>query len=414
MKRLLAPALLAACSLCGPAIADVALSLVPPAQGQILEGEIRFDLLGLNADSSADSFAAPTTLPCRLTTTEGVVDATATRVSSESTVSIAAGGFARATYVVKLSTVGRVVIELTDRAAATVVTIAPPGAPAVATAPAKPRNPLEMVTQPDPNFRSEAGLVEYLAYRVKPHEPVYIVAGNAEPSTKFQLSFKYQIFDPNGAIAQKVPVIGGLYFGYSQTSLWDLGNEDESNPFRDSSYRPELLVSYESVDRFLRREDENGNVSGLPDWVKLGFQAGVKHESNGRSFPESRSVNIVYARPIITFTARDGLFLTLAPTVWASIADVSDNPDIEDYRGYGDLRVVMGQAGGVQLAAIGRMGDTGDNRSLQLDLSFPIRQLSSGNLDVYFHTQYFMGYGESLLRYDTTDYSLRFGISLVR
>lgn len=106
--------------------------------------------------------------------------------------------------------------------------------------------------------------------------------------------------------------------------------------------------------------------------------------------------------------------MTIGPTIYGYIADLSDNPDIQDYRGHADLRLVVGRGGGIQLAATGRAGDGLNHGSLQLDLTFPIRQLSFGNLDVYFDTQLFTGYGESLIRYNERETTLRFGVSLVR
>jgi outer membrane phospholipase A len=272
-------------------------------------------------------------------------------------------------------------------------------------------NPLSILTASDPNFQREMGLVEFLSYRVKAHEPVYIVAGDEEPSTKFQFSFKYQIFDPVGPVAQKVRPLGGLYFGYTQTAFWDLGDEENSNPFYDTSYRPELMVSYDDLDRHLH------NAAGdryLPNWINFGFQAGLKHESNGQSSPDSRSVNIVYARPIITFEGEDGLFVTVAPSVWAYVFDLSDNEDIENYRGYADLRLIVGRAGGLQIAATGRLGEGGGQGSVLVDVTYPVRALSFGNIDAYLDVQYFNGYGESILNYNQNNESVRFGISLVR
>jgi outer membrane phospholipase A len=207
-----------------------------------------------------------------------------------------------------------------------------------------------------------------------------------------------------------VPPLGGLYFAYSQTSFWDLGAA--SSPFFDNSYRPEVLLSYGDLLR-----DER------PAWMRdLGIQVGVQHESNGQDGAESRSMNFVYVRPSITFGApeveeaggRGGLFLTVAPRVHTYIGRLSDNPDVEDFRGYGDLRVTVGRRGGLQLAAIGRIGDDWDKGSLQLDLSYPLRPLLRNNIDVFLHAQFFTGYGESLLLYNDADTTFRIGVSLIR
>ena len=381
------------------ASADVSISIAAP-RGDV--SGVRFDLLVLNDDATRnDEHDVPPTLDVRVTTATGTFDAVAKRedkTAERESVALRAGGFARVAYLIDRST-----DDPTP-----VVTLKTP--PATNVAPTPRGNPIDALVRPDPVYRSEIGLVEHLANRIKPHEPVYIVAGDEEITTKFQFSFKYQILNPEGPIAKKAPPLAGVYFAYSQTSLWDLG--DDSNPFFDSTYRPEALVSYENLERFVVN---GGGERLLPDWITLATQAGYRHESNGRDGDDSRSLNYAYVRPIFTFRGRDDWFLTLAPTFFTYVGDLDDNPDIRDYRGHTELRAVIGQAGGVQLAVTGRVGDTGVNKgSLELNLSLPLRKISASNLDVYFYTQYFSGYGETLLTYDDTSYSLRFGIALVR
>ena len=410
----------------------VTVQLVPPAEAGPVAGQVRFDLLVLNDSADVDPYRVPASVPVRLTTPGGVTDATATSLDHRAgdLVPVQPGAFLRVPMSVKLTTTGRVTVELRGATtptalAATVVEVRPPGAAGVTSAidagevsttqpaPAEEgvtlRNPFSIVTQRDPNFRSESGLVEFLNNRVRAHEPVYIAGGDEDPSTKFQLSFKYQVFDPNGPLAQKAPGLDGLFFAYSQTSLWDLGAA--SSPFFDNSYRPEVLVSYDDLDRYLL--DPDGDRA-LPDWMRLGLQAGYRHESNGRDNEDSRSFNILYVRPIVTLSAENGWFVSVAPRLFTYIFNLDDNPDIDDYRGHAEVRVVAGRGGGLQFALTAKLGDQLDKSSYQIDASFPLRQLSVGNLDFYFFTTYFTGYGESLLNYNKDGSSLRFGIALVR
>ena len=128
---------------------------------------------------------------------------------------------------------------------------------------------------------------------------------------------------------------------------------------------------------------------GVDRMSAFGIQGGFQHESNGKSGEDSRALNIAYIRPIITFgdPGNDrGFFIAIAPRAWAYLGWQDDNPDIEDYRGYSDLKIVGGWRDG----------------------------LFSGNLDFYLHAQYFTGYGESLIEYDKKDWSARIGLSLVR
>lgn len=233
------------------------------------------------------------------------------------------------------------------------------------------------------------------------HEPIYALIGTEPPNVKFQFSFKYAIFSPDAPVVEAVPALGGVNLAYSQTTLWD--TSDESAPFYDSSYRPELLWSDEYIPSLSRR----GSYG-------LGLQFGARHESNGRDGPDSRSMNIVYVRPIVTVGDPRGFHVTVAPRLFAYVGGQSGNEDIEDYRGYGDIRATAGWRDGLQLAALGRLGDDWDRGSIQLDLTYPLNKVLGGNFDVYLDVQGFYGYGESLLDYDERTSSLRVGIAVVR
>lgn len=264
-------------------------------------------------------------------------------------------------------------------------------------------------TQPADEPAREGGLVEYLADRFSPHEPIYFLWGDERPNVKFQVSLKYQLFNPDGPLAEDVPLVGGIYLGYTQLSFLD--QQGNSSPFYDTSYMPELLLQYEDLMR-----------DRLPDWLaQLDLQAGLLHESNGKDGPESRQLNIAYVRPVFGFgdpRGRDhGYFATVAPRVFAYVGSLAENPDIDDYRGHADLRLVVGRFQGLQLASTLRVPDDfdfNDGGSLQLDLSYPLRRLTGNNLDLYLHAQYFTGYGESLLGYFEKDHTFRVGLSVVR
>src|SRR6185437_11239749 len=99
-----------------------------------------------------------------------------------------------------------------------------------------------------------------------------------------------------------------------------------------------------------------------------GLQFGYGHESNGLHEPDHRSLNIIYIRPIFTISDKNSdLFLTIAPKFYYYIAGLHLNPDMPKFRGYGDMRVVIGQRDGLQLATIGRLGSDFDKGSAQFD-----------------------------------------------
>ena len=282
-----------------------------------------------------------------------------------------------------------------------------PAAPAASQPVVAPTEPTLSEQPVDPDRATvEAGLAEFFATRFSAHEPIYFLAGPSEPEAKFQISLKYQVFNPEGTLVRQQPWLSDLYLAYSQTSFWDLG-QNNSSPFFDSSYRPEALYQVEAP---------------AVTWLgqsRFDFQAGVQHESNGRSGLESRSLNIAYLRPIFTWGddgtrgSRD-VFIAVAPRLWAYIGDPDDNSDIYQYRGYGDLKVIVGWRGGLQLSAMARVGNDFDRGAVQLDLTYPLRALSSKNVDLYLDAQLFTGYGESLLEYDQNETNFRIGVALVR
>jgi outer membrane phospholipase A len=279
-------------------------------------------------------------------------------------------------------------------AGAWAVDVDPVGTTAEAPAEAPAESPAGGLDSTDP------ALVEF-ARHFSGHEPIYFLAGTKAPNVKFQVSFKYAVANPEAPLVKKFPALEGINLAYTQTSLWD--TSDESAPFFDSSYKPEVLWSDEYIPALSRR-----GAYGL------GLQFGMQHESNGKGGLDSRSLNIAYVRPVFTLGDPRDFRLTVAPRVFTYLGGQGDNEDIENYRGYADLRAKVGWRDGLELSALGRLGDDWDRGSIQLDLTYPLRKLFFGNLDVYLDVQGFYGHGESLLGYNRRTSALRFGIAVVR
>jgi outer membrane phospholipase A len=232
---------------------------------------------------------------------------------------------------------------------------------------------------------------------------MYFIGGSKSPNVKFQLSIRYRLLTPTGPLATKYPLLKGFNFAYTQTSFWDFSGP--SPFFFDTSYKPEV---------FYYLEDLRVKQLNLPrDW-QLGAQVGIGHESNGQRDPDHRSLNIVYFRPIFTAATEDGLFFTLAPKFLYYIGSKSLNPDIARYRGYCELRFVVGQRDGLQLATIARVGDRWNRGSGQFDLTYPLTKILRGNVDLSIDAQYFIGYGDSLITYNQRSQIFRIGFALVR
>lgn len=231
------------------------------------------------------------------------------------------------------------------------------------------------------------------------HEPMYFLVGGRDPvSARFQFSFKYRIFDDHGVVAENVPIARGLYFGFTQTSLWDL--ESNSKPFRDSSFRPTLFYSW--------------RLSDPADRGSLGLSLGYEHESNGREDTPSRSIDTLFVRAEGRYVLPDGrTWIGIAPKLWTYL-DREDNPDIARYRGYGELGLRIGRDDGLMLSSLIRRGTSGKT-GIQLDLSYPLRTSVFSGVGAFAHLQAFRGYGETLLEYDIKRRTqLRIGVSLVR
>ena len=75
---------------------------------------------------------------------------------------------------------------------------------------------------------------------------------------------------------------------------------------------------------------------------------------------------------------------------------------------------MLGWQRGLQISALGRIGDDGDHGSLQFDVTYPMMRRFRGSFSLYLHAQYFTGYGESLLGYRERSSVFRAGISLYR
>ena len=243
-----------------------------------------------------------------------------------------------------------------------------------------------------------AKLERTFADRLGAHEPIYFIYGPDAPVAKFQFSFKYKILRFGEPSAQNIP--STLQFAFSQRSLWDMSAS--SSPFYDTSYMPELF--YESLAPVPA-------ATGGFTW--LGYQAGYKHESNGREGPVSRSLNTVFARPAFAFGALDGWRLVVAPTIFAYIGGLSDNNDLTDYRGYGLLRLILGKNTGPSIMYTGNVGRHWNHLTTQLDLTVPVRTHLL-DFETYLLVQYFNGYGESLLSYREKSETVRAGFSFVR
>ncbi|MFO7931923.1 MAG: phospholipase A [Desulfosalsimonas sp.] len=252
-------------------------------------------------------------------------------------------------------------------------------------------------------FRTQESLFSlYQPYveNISAYKPMYFLIGADPEESKFQVSLKYRLLSPDKQITEKYPWIKNFFLAYTQTSFWDL--DSASQPFKDTSYKPELF--------FL-----SGDILNYgPGVSRLFVQTGFKHESNGRDGPSSRSTNFAYFRPsFIYFHRETQLGVQVSAGAWTYVGNHDDtNPDIDKYRGYFDLEIKAGRAQGLVLTTNLRWAEKGG--SLQADATYPLHRILPFNLDIYLQAQYVNALAESLLNYRERTRAFRLGISIVR
>lgn len=109
----------------------------------------------------------------------------------------------------------------------------------------------------------------------------------------------------------------------------------------------------------------------------------------------------------------DNWHAVFSPRAHVYITPLDNNPELADYRGYGQLEGAILKNDGASLSYMVRSGKDFDRITFELDLAIPVR-VDFLDLAAYFHMQYFSGYGESILSYSEESDALRFGFSLVR
>ena len=205
--------------------------------------------------------------------------------------------------------------------------------------------------------------------------------------TKFQISFKTK------AVENLFGDNGDIWMGYTQSSRWQVYNGDNSRPFRETNYEPEVLLVFR-------------NSYSIGGWKGRMAAVGINHQSNGRSDPMSRSWNRIMFNVGLD---REDWAVTFRPWIRISDGDDDDNPGIEDYMGRGDVTLVHVRGDQI-FSLMARHSLRGGERSrgaLQFDWGFPLTSHLHG------HLQLFSGYGESMLDYDHRANYVGFGISVL-
>ena len=210
--------------------------------------------------------------------------------------------------------------------------------------------------------------------------------------TKFQVSFKKELSHNLLGFSEKI------YGAYTQTSWWQ--TSADSSPFRETNYEPEvfMMVPYGTAQSALK-----------------GYKIGLVHQSNGQGGTKPRSWNRAYLSGIFQYC---GLFFE--PRAWyrfkegvkTSDGSGDDNPDIQDYLGYGDLKIVYPyQKNLISILLRNNLKFNDKNKgAIQIDWTFPFPWIK----DAYGYLQIFSGYGESLIDYNKRNQKIGIGFAVTR
>ena len=189
-----------------------------------------------------------------------------------------------------------------------------------------------------------------------------------------------------------------LWATYTQRSMWQVWNQADSAPFRNTDYQPELKYVVPVPD----------GLSTLPGgWTWRMLEAGFAHQSNGQSEPLSRSWNRLYAG---TAFEKGELAVQLRVNRRPREGSKDDNPDLTRYIGNTEIQAswLPWQA---TASLTWRLHPKEMKRgSVQLDWTYPVDSQQPQGLRWYL--QLFSGYGESLLDYNHRQTSLGLGLTL--
>lgn len=253
-----------------------------------------------------------------------------------------------------------------------------------------------------------------LPFVLTPHKVNYILATyndspNLEPFTeeaqlrgyepslenfeiKFQVSVKFplmtNVFGDNGH----------LFVAYTNQSYWQISNSEASSPFRETNHEPEMFMLF----------NNDWEIAGLTNSL-LGF--GFVHQSNGSYSERSRSWNRIYATAVFDegpFALRGKLWWRIPEDEKSFAEDPQgdDNPDIDDYMGNFEITAAYALNEQRFTMMVRNNLDSPNYGALELTWSYPIKD----NLRLY--TQYFQGYGESMIDYNAKTQRIGIGFAI--
>jgi phospholipase A1 len=238
-------------------------------------------------------------------------------------------------------------------------------------------------------------------FAISPFQPNYFIASyNSDPNeAPFEAESGDDVSLDEGEAKFQISIKGPLWrnmFGtnndiiaaYTQRSWLQKNNDDISNTFRETNYQPEI---------FLRHYGGPEIFGGKTAAMDIGFN----HESNGHTGDLSRSWNRVIGRMYLDYDS-----VAVGLRAWYRIPESDngdENPHMHRYFGYGD--VTMSYAPNKNtFSAMLRPGT--EENGVELTWSYPL------NKSFRIYAQYWNGFGESLIDYDTRVERIGIGIAL--
>lgn len=226
-----------------------------------------------------------------------------------------------------------------------------------------------------------------------PNQNIYSELESQEPTNRgrlygnieaeFQLSFFFpvtrKLFHTNWDILA----------AYTHRSWWQIYNNSWSRPFRETNYTPELFF------RSLQKDPLYFMGLNL-----LSFDLGLVHESNGQTQTLSRAWDRLFARAYMS-----GKSFSFTLSTWYRLPDdrnLDGNPDIQDFRGYGEIEVSKSLGNWVFDGRLPIARRTG----IEVSATYPIDDRHRFIL-VAFH-----GYGQSLIEYNIHSTRVGLGFSM--
>ena len=253
--------------------------------------------------------------------------------------------------------------------------------------------------------------IEELSFSIIPHKPNYLLPftynekiqsydvyqnafedGDQQAfEVKFQVSFKIPLFSVEKISFLDAPI--AVYFGYTQLSFWQAYNTDNSSPFRESNYEPEIFAVWQP------------NIALNDNWSLKLASVNFTHQSNGKTDELSRSWNRVESS--LMFENQN---IAIAVNPWYRLpesASEDDNADLLDYYGHGKVSAIYTNNNHTfTLTSRNNLESTFSQGSVSVDWSFPLGSKVRG------YVQVFSGYGNSLIEYNEYTNSIGLGISL--